>query len=141
MRHFETTEAQLGADAPVVEGDRAFEAAQGLFNVGKHQDAISAFQEFIKQYPDSVYVPNAYFGIGEAYSTLKDYQNALSSYQVLTSKYAFSPKTSDAMLAIVNCQLALKNTAAAKKVFKQLITKYPASVAAGDAKKRFTQFK
>jgi tol-pal system protein YbgF len=140
VRHFETTETQLGSGAPIVEGDRAYEAAQGLFNVGKFQDSIGAFQEFIKQFPDSVYVPNANFAIGDAYSALKDYQKALASYQVLTTKYAYSPKISDAMLAIVNCDLALKNTAAAKKVLNQLLAKYPGSPAASDAKKRFAKF-
>ena len=141
VHHFETTEEQLGANAPIVEGNRAYEAAQGIFNVGKYQDAISAFQEFIQQFPDSVYVPNAYYEIGEAYFALKDYQNALVSYQMLTNKYAFSPKTSDAMLAVIKCQLALKNTTAAKKVLKQLIAKYPSSEASNNAKKLLAKSK
>lgn len=141
LRHFETAEAQQSNNAPIVEGDRAYEAAQSLFKSGKNQDAIAAFQEFIKQFPDSVYVPNAHYEIGEAYFALKDYPNALANYQVLSTQYAFSPKTPDAMLAIINCQIALKNNVAAKKTFKQLAAKYPESIAAGEAKKLLAKLK
>ena len=141
VRHFETPEAQLGANSPVLEVNRAFESAQGAFNAGKQQEAIAAFQEFIKQFPDSVYIPIAHYEIGEAYFALKDYQNALDSYQLLTNKFSFSPKAPDAMLATINCQIALKNIPAAKKVFKQLVAKYPGSTASSEAKKRLAKFK
>ena len=105
LRHFETAEAQQSNNAPTVEGDRAYEAAESIFKTGKNQDAIVAFQEFIKLFPDSVYIPNAHFEIGEAYFALKDYPNALANYQVLSTQYAFSPKTPDAMLAMIKCQM------------------------------------
>lgn len=141
LRHFETAEVQQSNNAPIVEGDRAYEAAQSIFKAGKSQDAIVAFQEFIKQFPDSVYIPNAHFEIGEAYLALKDFPNALANYQVLSTQYAFSPKAPDAMLAMINCQIALKNNVAAKKTFKLLAAKYPGSVAVNEAKKLVAKLK
>jgi tol-pal system protein YbgF len=141
LRHFETAEAQQSNNASTVEGDRAYEAAQSIFNSGKNQDAIAAFQEFLKQFPDSVYVPNAHYEIGDAYFALKDYPNALANYQVLSRQYAFSPKTPDAMLSIINCQIALKNNVAAKKTFNLLAAKYPGSIAASEAKKLLAKLK
>jgi tol-pal system protein YbgF len=141
LRHFETAEAQQSNNAPIVEGDRAYEAAQSIFKSGKNQDAIAAFQEFIKQFPDSVYIPNAHYEIGEAYLALKDYPNALANYQVLSTQYAFSPKTPDAMLSMIKCQIALKNNLAAKKTFKLLAAKYPESIAASEAKKILAKLK
>ncbi len=128
------------ADNPSA-ANRAYETAHGLFTAGKHQDAVGAFQEFLKNFPESVYVPNAHYELGAAYFALNDYQNALGSYQVLTSKYAFSPKAPEAMLGIADCQQELKNAAAAKKVLKQLIAKYPGSEAASEAKKRLATVK
>jgi tol-pal system protein YbgF len=149
VRRFETTEAspQPAAESgvPIADdpsaGDRAYEAAHGLFKVGKHQDAISAFQEFLKKFPESVYVPSVHYEMGAAYFVLNDYQNALNSYQELANKYAFSPKAPEAMLGIADCQLGLKSTVAAKKTLKQLIAKYPASEAASEAKKRLATLK
>ena len=148
VRRFETPDAAAmpqSGDAPVADdpsaGNRAYEAAHGMFKAGKHQEAISAFQEFLKKFPDSVYVPNAHYEMGAAYFVLNDYQNALASYQVLASKYGFSPKAPEAMLGIADCQQGLKAIAAAKKILKQLIAKYPGSEAAGEAKKRLATLK
>ena len=157
LRHFETTEAAAPPPAPLVSppqpvaeapaaddpaaGNRAYEAAHGLFKAGKHQDAIAAFHEFLKKFPDSVYVPNAHYEMGAAYFVLNDYKNALASYQVLASKYAFSPKAPEAMLGIADCQQELKDVAAAKKTLKKLIAKYPGSEAASEANKRLAILK
>ena len=151
VRHFESAEAATPPQ-PVAEssvpatddpsaGNRAYEAAHSLFKAGKHQEAISALQEFLKKFPDSVYVPNAQYELGAAYFVLNDYQNALASYQVLAGKFAFSPKAPEAMLGIADSQLELKESVAAKKTLKQLIAKYPDSEAAGEARKRLTTLK
>ena len=147
VRRFETTDAATPqpGDAPAADnpaaGDRAYEAAHGLFKAGKHQDAINAFREFLKKFPDSVYAPLADYEMGAAYFVLNDYKNALASYEDLTSKYAFSPKAPEAMLGIADCQQGLKAISAAKKTLKQLITKYPDSEAASEAKKRLATLK
>jgi tol-pal system protein YbgF len=157
MRHFETTEAAttpspaspqavvaesgVPATDDLVAGNRAYEAAHGLYKAGKHQDAISALQEFLKKFPESVYVPNAHYEIGAAYFVLNDYKNALVSYQVLASKYGFSPKAPEAMLGIADCHRDLKDIPAAKKALKQLVARYPGSEAAIEAKKRLAKSK
>jgi tol-pal system protein YbgF len=154
MRHFETTVAAAppnppqpvaesgvpAADDPAL-GDRAYEAAHGLFKAGKHQEAISAFQEFLKKFPESVYVPSAYYEMGAAYFVLNDYKNAMASYQVLAGKYGFSPKAPEAMLGIADCQHEFKAVTLSKKTLKLLIAKYPGSDAAIEAKKRLAAFK
>ncbi len=157
VRHFESAEAAalaappppppdkaidaaVDADNPAVE-DRAYEAAYNLLKAGKYQDAIKAFQEFLKKFPDSVHVPNGHYAMGSAYFALKDYKSAMDSYQLLASKYSFSPKTPDAMLSVADCQEALKDKAAARKTLKQIIAKYPGSETADEAKKRLANIR
>lgn len=154
LRHFETAEAAAppptaqpvaasgvaSADDPAA-ANRAYEAAYALFKAGKHQDAIGAFQEFLKKFPESVYAPNAYYELGAAYFVLNDYKHALDNYQVLARKYAYSPKAPEAMLGIADCQQGLKKGVVARKVLKQLIAKYPESEAASEAKKRLAKHK
>jgi tol-pal system protein YbgF len=129
--------------APVVPVDpsdpapenRAFENAYGLFKSGNNVEAVKAFQDFIKKYPDSVHVPNANYWRGNAQFALKNYKAALSSYQELLKISPASPKAPEVMLGIANCQRSLKQTASAKKTLKQLITQYPDSESAAKAKK------
>lgn len=158
IRHFETIEAATPPTppvAPVAQADktldgkaddpamenRAYEAAYGLFKAGNHQEAIKAYQEFLKKFPASVHVPNVHYETGSAYFALKDYKNALASYQLLASKYSFSPKAPDAMLSMADCQRELKAVATSKKTLTQIITKYPGSEAADKARKRLSATK
>jgi tol-pal system protein YbgF len=151
LRHFESAEeaakasAAVAIKAPVasvsvdpsdpVPEDRAFEAAYGMFKVGSYANAVKAFQEFLKKYPDSVQVPNANYWLGKAQFALKDFKGALDTYQGLLKDYPDTPKAADAMFGIAGCQQGLKKLIAAHKTLKQLVAKYPASEAATKAKK------
>ena len=156
LRHFESAEAAakeaaaaakitaatlpLDASDPVTE-DRAFEAAYGLFKAGNHANAVKAFQEFLKKYPDSMHIPNVNYLLGNAKFSLKDYQGALDTYQGLLKSFPDTPKTADVMLAIAGCQKGLKKTTEAHKMLKTIIAKYPASEAAAKAKKQLASVK
>jgi tol-pal system protein YbgF len=151
LRHFESAEetakasAAAAVKAPVapvsvdpsdpVPEDRAFEAAYGLFKAGSNANAVKAFQEFLKKYPDSVQAPNANYWLGKAQFALKDFKGALDTYQGLLKDYPDTPKAADAMFGIAGCQQGLKKLIAAHKTLKQLVAKYPASEAATKAKK------
>jgi len=154
LRHFESVEEtakEAAASAPVAPvaapppvpvdpsdpapEDRAFEAAYGLFKAGSHADAVKAFQEFLKKYPDSVHAANANYWLGNAQFAQNDYKGALLTYQGYIKDFPGTPKEADVLLNIAGCQQGLKQAAAAKKTLKQLIAKYPASEAAAKAKK------
>lgn len=115
--------------------NRAYESAYGLFKEGRHANAVKAFHEFLKKYPDSVHVPNATFWLGSAKLALKDYKGALGFYQRLLEISPATPKAAEALLNIAACQRELKQTTAARKTLKQLIAQYPTSEAAVKAKK------
>lgn len=152
LRHFESLEeaardeavpasgvapaATISTDSsdPALE-NRAFEASYGLFKDGRHANAVKAFHDFLKKYPDSVHVPNAIYWLGSAKFALKDYKGALDFYQRLLKISPATPKAAEVLLNIAECQQELKQTAAAIKTLKQLIAKYPTSEAAAKAKK------
>ncbi len=128
------------ADGPAVE-NRAYESAYNFFKAGSPQKTITAFQDFLKKFPDSVHVPNVHFQMGRAYFSLKDFKNALASYDLLPSKYPYSGKVQEAMLGVADCQLELKNRVAARHTLKQIIAKYPGSEMADKARKRLASLK
>ncbi len=141
LRKFES--ATPSPDASVASVDpsdparenRAIEAAYAWVPAGNNVNAVKAFQDFIKKFPDSVHVPNALFWLGNAQAGLKDDKAALLTYARLLSDYASSSRVPDAMLNMAASQRQLKLTAAAQKTLKQLIAKYPDSAAADKARK------
>ena len=114
--------------------DRSYESGYAFYRANSYQNAINAFNEFLKKFPDSVFVPNVHFWMGESYFAQKDYKNALASYQLVADKYSYSPKTPDALLGAAKCRQQLKAVKTAKKTLKQLIVKYPHSDAADQAR-------
>lgn len=130
----------IAADDPALE-NRAYEKAYNFFKAGNFQNAIPAYQEFLKKFPESVFVPNVHHAMGSAYFALKDYKNALASYQALVSKYSFSPKVAEALFGMADSQQELKDMVAASKTLKQIIAKYPGTEMADRAKKRLAILK
>lgn len=158
LRHFESAEADAQREAvpaggspasavvstdpsdPVAQ-NRAFEAAYSLFKEGQHASAVKAFQEFLRDYPDSAHVPNTYYWLGTAKFTLKDYKGALDFYQRFLKSSPATPKAPDVLLNIADCQRELKQSAASQKTLKQIVAKYPDSEAAGKARKMLASTK
>ena len=119
----------------------AFEAAYTLYRAENYQNAVTAFGDFLKNYPQSVHEANVLYWMGNAYFLLKDCKNSISSYQSLIEKYQDHPRVAEAMLNVAECQVSLKNKVAAKKTLKQLISQFPGSDASEKAKKRLATIK
>ena len=121
--------------------NRAYELAYGHVKASNYQDAISAFQEFLKKYPESKHEANILYELGNANFALKDYKSALENYRLLLSKYPSSPDVPVAMLSIADSQYQLKAVLGAKKTLSQIVAKYPGSKIADQAKKRLDNIK
>lgn len=160
LRHFESAEEVAkeaaakeaaaakasAAQAPVdpsdpVAEDRAFETGYGLFKAGNYANAVKAFQDFVRKFPDSVRVPDANYWLGNAQLAMKDYKNALDTYQVYLKDFPETSKSADVMYGIARCQQGLKRPVAARKTLKKLVAKYPSSEAAAKAKKLLAAIK
>lgn len=115
---------------------RAYDAAYDLFKVGKYKEAISHFNQFIKNYPGSSFAPSAHYWIGNSYYALRDFRSAISTQEKLIKTFPDSSKAPDAMLNIASSQQEMNNKAAAKKTLDALIARYPGSDAAGRARQR-----
>jgi tol-pal system protein YbgF len=155
LRHFESAEeaakeaaaakAAAAAIAPVapvstdpfdpVAEDRSFEAGYVLYKAGKYADAVKAFQDFAKMFPESVRIPDADYWMGSSQLAMKDYKNALDTYQKYLKDFPDAPKSADVMYGYARCQYGLKKPVSARKTLKKLVAKYPASEAAAKAKK------
>jgi len=135
-----TSSVKSKSDDSVAE-NRALEAALGFYKAENFQNAITAFQEFLVNYPKSAHTANVRYWAGNAYYMLRDYKSSLENFQMLANKFDTYPKIAEVMFSIADCQELLNDNEAAKITLKQISTKYPNSDAAAKAKKELANLK
>lgn len=118
---------------------RAFDDALAQFKSANYAGAIQSLQAFLQRYPDSVYLPQAYFWLGSSHFAQLDCANAMPAYQTVVTRFASSPRAADALLNIASCQLDRKDKGAARETLDSLIKRYPNSPAAGTARERLAE--
>ncbi len=102
-----------------------YDAAFGLLKEGRYKPAITAFEGFLKNNPNSQYADNAQYWLAEANYASRQYQQALSEFQRLIASYPNSSKAQGARLKIAYVYYELKNWPAAREVLQQIISLYP----------------
>jgi len=134
------TNAAAAAPAAAVQGSDAnsdYNAAIALVRDNSRQDeAITAFQNFIKTYPDSTYVPNANYWLGQLNFNKGKKDDATFYFASVVKNYPKSPKAPDAMFKVGVIMQDKGDTAKAKAVYQQVVKQYPGSEGAKQAQKR-----
>ena len=118
------------------EETKAYEAAVDLVMKDKRYDkAIPAFDNFIKQHPQSGLVPNAHYWLGQLQYNQGDKASAKTNFLIVAQKYKSSPKRADALLKLGMITLGEGDKDKAGKFFQLVIKQYPDSPAAQLAQK------
>ncbi len=118
------------------EESSAYDEAYNLFINGNYAGAITQFNHFLQNYPNSSLAPGAAYWIGNAHYASRDFQEAINAQERLLSMYPDSSKAADGLLNIASSQQEMADSKAAKKTLEDLITRYPFSDAAERAKQR-----
>lgn len=143
LKQFEP--AKVAVDGQEFQADpaekRDFDAALAVFRSGKFPEAVTAFGNFVRQYPRSGYVPSARFWLGNAQYATRDYKEAINNFKALLAAAPDHARAPEAALSIANCQIELKDTRAARKTLEDLLRAYPQSEAAAAAKERLARLK
>ncbi|MBF0471089.1 MAG: tol-pal system protein YbgF [Gammaproteobacteria bacterium] len=130
----ETSTVTDAEPAAVTEGEQqAYQLAFGLLRKLRYEQAITAFEQLIKDYPDGSYAPNARYWIAEANYARREYKRAISDYQELISRYPNYSKVAEAMLKAGYCHYELKERASARAQLEVLKLKYPGTNEAAEA--------
>lgn len=127
--------------APVQSGDANtdYNAAIALVqDKSRQDDAIVAFQNFVKKYPDSTYLPNANYWLGQLNYNKGKKDDAAYYFANVVKNYPKSPKAADAMYKVGIIMQDKGDTAKAKAVYQQVINKYPGTDGAKQAQKRLS---
>ncbi|PKF63391.1 tol-pal system protein YbgF [Psychromonas sp. psych-6C06] len=124
--------------APVaVDEKAAYQSAVDLVLVDKdYQQAITAFEAFVIDHPDSSLIANAQYWLGQLLYKEKKRDEARNAFLTVTEKYPDSSKRPDSLFKIGIIDEYLGKKASAKTFYEKVLKEYPDSSAAGLASKR-----
>jgi tol-pal system protein YbgF len=112
--------------------------AFGYYSSNNFNEAITAFEVFMKNNPQSEYAANALYWIGECHYSMSDLPKAKEIFSKVAGTYPNSPKAPDALLKLGYTLAAMKDKGKANASFESLIKLYPSSPAASKARERLT---
>ena len=133
--------------APAVYGDKgavaqgageraAYDAAFDALKNGQYAQSAELFQNFLQQYPNGSYTPNALYWLGESYYVTQNYQLAREQFQSLLDRYPTHDKAPGALLKVGLSQYGAREYAAAERTLGEVTTRYPGTDAARTAADR-----
>lgn len=109
-----------------------YDAAFNLMTKDKNFDkATKGFSEFVENYPQGVYTPNAWYWLGKLYSfDAKNLTKSRDAFQKVTQEFPTNAKAADALyeLGVTYDKLGSKDQA--KKSLKSVSSQYPGTGAA-----------
>lgn len=133
--------------APAVYGDKgaisqgageraAYDAAFNALKAGQYVQSAELFQNFLEQYPNGSYTPNALYWLGESYYVTQNYPLALEQFQALLSRYPTHDKAPGALLKVGLSQYGARQYDEAERTLSEVTSRYPGTDAARTAADR-----
>jgi tol-pal system protein YbgF len=129
------------APVAVENGEAAYQSALQTLRSGQYEQAAAALVEFPNQYPQSRYLPNAYYWQGEANYVLRNFEQAIAAFQTVMDRFPGSRKVADAMLKQGFSQYELGQVDVAKSTLTTVMQQYPNTSASRLAKVRLDRIK
>lgn len=115
---------------------KAYDEALKLMDQKEFRKAISQFQEFLKNNPNSEFADNAQYWIGECHYALKEFDQAILEFDAVRRKYPNGDKVPAALLKQGFAFAELGDRVDARLILQELIERYPLSAEATKAKER-----
>ncbi|MBL1319977.1 MAG: tol-pal system protein YbgF [Methylophaga sp.] len=114
----------------VENGEAAYQAALQTLRSGQYEQAVTALEKFPSDYPQSSYLPNAYYWQGEANYVLRDFDKAIKAFTKVVNDFPASSKVADATLKLGFSQYEGGQFDVAKTTLSSVIKDYPNTSAA-----------
>jgi len=113
----------------------AYRAAYNLIKAQKFDQAVVAFQDFVKSYPGSRFEPNAYYWLGELHLQIQDFDASREAYTSLVEKYPDNSKVADARYKLAKVHFLKGEKSKSRDMLKTVIASYPGTATAQAAQK------
>ena len=138
-----TGEASAQVSNPSDKTDEAvfevYQEALKLYEEKQYQEAKTRFEAFISSYPESSYLDNAYYWLGECYFDEQDYDRAIDVFSKVTEAYQHSSKAADALYKIGICHLRQNRMEEGIDTLEEVMLLYPYSDAAKLAEEKIEE--
>jgi tol-pal system protein YbgF len=110
----------------------AYRAAYALVRGQQFDQAVDAFHQFLRNYPDGRYAPNAHYWLGELYLVVQpqDLEASRQSFTLLVTQYPDNPKVPDALYKLGKVHFLKGNREKAREYLDGVAKGYPDSSAA-----------
>lgn len=143
LRRLEPTLAKLEGREFMVDPveQRDYDAAMAVLRKGDFVEAQRVLSLFLTRYPQSGYLPDVLFWLGNATYANKAYKESLAAFRQLQTVAPNSVRMPEVLLALSNVQIELKDNKSARALLQELLAKYPQSEAAQLARDRLTRLK
>ncbi|MFZ3192922.1 MAG: tetratricopeptide repeat protein [Moraxellaceae bacterium] len=114
---------------------KAYIGAYDAYKAGGTQKAIIAMQQFMRDYPNSVYIPNAHYWLGEFYLALTppNFAEAQKTFNVVLSAYPKSARAAAAIYRLASIAELEQRPNEATRLMNILRNDYPDSAESGYA--------
>ena len=100
-------------------------AAYELVKNKQFDEALSAMQAFVAQYPQGGYTGNAHYWLGELYMVKSDNTKAIEQFNIVLQQFPSSSKVAASLLKLGYALAASGKTAEAREKLNEVIKKYP----------------
>ena len=114
-------------------GQTDYQRAFDLLRQGKYGTAVTGLQDFIRKYPQSSLMPDAYYWLGQAQYVLGQNDAALRSLYAVQVRFPQSSKAPEAMLRMAEIYQAIGQADKARFVLDKIIQQYGSTPSAQKA--------
>ncbi len=139
-----SAETETEPDKPVVvdqgQAKAAYQSAFLLLKESRYDDAVTAFEQYLNDYPRSLYADNAQYWLAESFYIQQKYEEAVITYQTLLENYPESRKLAHGTLKLGYSYQELEQMTEAKSVLEEVINRFPGTNAAREATNRLRTF-
>ena len=107
----------------------SYRAAYALVRGQQFDDAITAFQKFLRDYPEGKYAANAHYWLGELFLVVQpqDLESSRQSFTLLLDQYPDNNKAPDAMYKLGKVYFLKGNRERSREYMDRVISKYGSS--------------
>jgi tol-pal system protein YbgF len=104
----------------------AYRAAYSEVRSQQFSDAVVAFRQFLKDYPDGRYAPNAHYWLGELYMVItpQDLEAARQSFALLLEQYPDNSKIPDTLYKLGRVYFQKGNPNKAREYLDRLLREF-----------------
>lgn len=105
----------------------AYQNALKMYERGRHTEAEALFDAFIRDFPNSKFMPNALYWKGECQYSRGNYADAVFVFKDVTARFPSHPKAADALFKTALAYKKLGDQENAQLHFRVLSEDYPSS--------------